>query len=148
MRLGATLLTAGLAICIAGCQTLNDVTNSITSSGESSSSAQSPERAPEPAAPANPAAAGARVASNAGLAGMTADGLRSAWGEPTLTRHESGAELWQYGSSNCTLLIYLYPGAGNAMTVSRAEAVPGGADEQAVTACAKAAGKPPLKPIS
>jgi hypothetical protein len=75
---------------------------------------------------------------------MTGDALRSAWGEPTLKRSEPGAELWQYGGTGgCTLLVYLYAG-----TITHAEAVPGGADEAAVAACAKASGKPPLKPIS
>jgi hypothetical protein len=146
MRLGAVSLAALLAICLAGCQTLNEVTSAI--SGPSNGSVQPTEPAPETVAPTSPAVANARAASATGLAGMTADGLRAAWGEPTLKRSETGAELWQYGSSNCTLLIYFYPGAGNAMTVSRAEAVPGGADDAAVTACARAVGKPSLKPVS
>jgi hypothetical protein len=79
---------------------------------------------------------------------MTSDGLRAAWGEPSMKRTETGAELWQYGGNSCTLLVYLYPGAGDVLTVSRAEALPGGTDDAAVSACAKAAGKPPLKPIS
>lgn len=145
MRLGPVLLAVLSAACIAGCQTLNEVTSAI--SGPSNGSGQPADPVPEVAAPVNPATATARVASTTGLAGMTAEALRAAWGEPTLKRSETGAELWQYASSTCTLLIYLYPGVGNAMTVSRAEAVPGGADDSAVTACAKAAGKPSLKPI-
>jgi hypothetical protein len=146
MRLRSAMCAAGLAIALAGCQTLNDIGSSITSSDK--------REAPQPPAPATtdapaaPAAGSARVASGSGFAGMSAEALRSAWGEPTLKRNDTGAELWQYGSSSCTLLVYLYPDTANTMTVSRAEAVPGGADENAVTACAKAAGKPPLKPIS
>jgi hypothetical protein len=66
-----------------------------------------------------------------------------------LKRAEAGAELWQYGGrGNCTLLVYFYANAASVMTVTHAEAVPGGSDEAVVANCAKAAGKPPLKPIS
>ena len=83
------------------------------------------------------------------MVGMTGDALRDAWGEPSIKRTENGAELWQYGSGrSCTLLVYLYPNSSSAMAVSHAEALPGGTDEAALATCAKAAGKPPLKPIS
>ena len=119
------------AAALAGCQTLSSVVGS-------GSDAQTEETAP-PAPPA-PTAAPA----SASLAGMAGDTLRSLWGEPTLKRTEPGAEMWQYGGTGgCTLIVYLYAG-----TVTHAEAVPGGADEAAIAACAKASGKPPLKPIS
>jgi hypothetical protein len=80
---------------------------------------------------------------------MSGDALRAAWGEPSLKRSETGAEMWQYGGQgNCTLLIYLYVNASSVMTVTHAEAVPGGSSDSVVADCAKAAGKPPLKPIS
>lgn len=117
------------AFALAGCQTLNSVVGS--------GSDAKPEAAP-PTAAAPAAAPG-----NASMKGMTGDTLRSLWGEPTLKRTEPGAEMWQYsGTGGCTLLVYLY-----ADGVALAEAVPGGADEAAVTACAKASGKPSLKPI-
>jgi hypothetical protein len=36
------------------------------------------------------------------------------------------------------VLVYLYPGAGGAMTVTRSEALPGGTGSAAVSACARA----------
>jgi hypothetical protein len=124
------------ALVLSGCQTLNDVV------GSSPPAEPAPAQAVEPAAPTLTTPSGA--ISTSGLAGMSADGLRSAWGEPTLKRTETGAELWQYsGTGGCTLLVYVYSGA-----VTHAEAVPGGASDAAVSACAKAAGKPSLRPIS
>lgn len=122
-----------LALPLAGCQTLNDVVGS-------GSSRENPP--PAAAAPA-PAPVGGPI-STGGLRGMSADALRSAWGEPSLKRSETGAEMWQYaGTGNCTLLVYVYSGA-----VTHAEAVPGGTSDQAVEACARASGKPSLKPVS
>ena len=127
----AFLCAAVAAGLLAGCQTLSGVVGSDAKTEETPS-------------PAPPAPAAVSAPANASMAGMTGDTLRSLWGDPTLKRTESGAELWQYGGSGgCTLLVYLYSG-----TVTHAEAVPGGADEAAVVACAKASGKPPLKPIS
>lgn len=136
MRLFAACVAG--AVALSGCQTISDVTGGGSTSGI----------APAVVAPAAPSATATPGGTNA-MAGISADRLRDLWGEPTLKRNEAGAELWQYaGSGNCTLLVYLYPGPNSAMTVTHAEAVPGGADEAAVTACARAAGKPPLKPIS
>jgi hypothetical protein len=119
------------AVALGGCQTLNDAV-----SGSDSTVPDAPALAAPPAATVAPAAATMR--------GMTGETLRSLWGEPSLKRNEPGAELWQYGGTGgCTLLVYLYAG-----TVTHAEAVPGGADEASIAACAKASGKPPLKPIS
>lgn len=137
MRLFAACLAG--AVMLSGCQTISDVTG-----GGGSSSTSAPPAAAT-MTPSAPASSGAPNAS----AGITSDRLRDLWGEPTLKRNETGAELWQYaGSGNCTLLVYLYPGPGSTMTVTHAEALPGGAGEEAVNACARAAGKPPLKPIS
>lgn len=122
------------SLLLAGCQALNDVVGS----GSSRESA-TPTTAAAPA----PAPAGGPI-STGGLRGMSADALRSAWGEPSLKRAETGVEMWQYaGTGNCTLLVYVYSGA-----VTHAEAVPGGTSEQAVEACARASGKPSLKPVS
>ncbi len=149
MRFSILISTGFAASSLAGCQTINDVAKSVTgpeSARDAQVDASVPGAAAAPSAP-NMAAAGTAKLSG-GLSGMTADGLRAAWGEPVLRRNETDSELWQYGGAGCALLVYLYPGAGNAMTVSHAEAVPGGTDEAAIAACAKAAGKPPLKPIS
>lgn len=144
MRFGVSIVAAFIASSLAGCQTIKDAVN-----GPDGESGPQADAAQISTAPSNPAVAGPRAATvSGGLAGMTADGLRAAWGEPVLKRTETGSELWQYGGPDCALLVYLYPGSGNAMTVSHAEAVPGGADETAIAACAKAAGKPSLKPIS
>ena len=117
------------AFALAGCQTLSSVVGSGSDAKTEAATATQP--APAAAPP------------NGSMKGMSGDALRSLWGEPTLKRTEPGAEMWQYsGTGACTLLVYLY-----ADGVALAEAVPGGADEAAVTACAKASGKPPLKPI-
>lgn len=143
MRALKSLSVVAAASLLAGCQTLNDVASVVTGPGEEKPIVQ--EAAPPAIASTAPAAP-----VTGSLIGMQADTLRSLWGEPSLKRNETGAEMWQYGggAANCTLLVYLYPGAANAMTVTHAEAVPGGADEATIAACAKAAGKPPLKPLS
>jgi hypothetical protein len=146
MRLSALMALGAVALCAGGCQTLNDVASVVSGPSRASDAPQAPDATQAPVVSASAAVAPSRA--SGGLKGMSADGLRSAWGEPTLKRAENGAELWQYGGSGCTLLIYLYPGASNAMTVSHAEAVPGGADDASVAACAKAAGKPSLSPVS
>lgn len=120
---------------LGGCQTVNGLVGS-----------DSPPAAPAAPSETRPALApsAAPVAPQASLSGMSADRLRALWGEPTLKRTEPGAELWQYsGSGGCTLLVFVYAGA-----VTRAEAVPGGADDATVAACARAAGKPALTPVS
>ena len=132
------LAFVALPLLLAGCQTMG------LSSPEQ---AEAPVVTPPPVAAVS-AAPAASIASN-GIIGLTGDALRAAWGEPALKRTESGAEMWQYGGQgNCTLLVYFYANASGAMAVTHAEAAPGGSGESAVAACAKAAGKPPLKPIS
>jgi hypothetical protein len=137
------VLVSAVALSLGACQTMSDLT------GGSDAPADEPKTAlPAPAAIVPPPAT-ASVPATGGLVGMTADALRGAWGEPVLKRNETGAELWQYGGrGNCTLLVYLYANASNVMTVTHAEAVPGGSDEAALASCAKAAGKPSLKPVS
>jgi len=134
------LAFVALSLGLAGCQTI----------GLTSSEPAEPASAiaPPPAA-AVPATETARGTASNGVVGMTGEALRAAWGEPQLKRTETGAEMWQYGGrGNCTLLVYVYANASNVMTVTHAEAVPGGSDEVALANCAKAAGMPPLKPVS
>jgi hypothetical protein len=134
------LAFVAFSLALAGCQTMG-----LSGDPQSEPAAAPPVSAPSAAAPVLP---GAIVASN-GIVGMTGDALRAAWGEPSLKRTETGTEMWQYGGrGNCTLLVYFYANASNVMTVKHAEAVPGGADEAAVADCARAAGKPSLKPVS
>lgn len=126
-------------LALAGCQTM----------GLSGNGPSEPAIEPTPPRMAAPSSTGSAPATNTGLIGMTGEALRAAWGEPALKRTETGAEMWQYGGQgNCTLLVYLYANASSVMAVTHAEAVPGGGDETAVANCAKAAGKPPLRPIS
>ena len=147
MRFSVLISVAIVAGSTAGCQTIGDIADSVT---EPARAPKSDASAPAVAtAPTGPGAAEPRADMvSGGLSGMSADRLRAAWGEPVLKRQETGSELWQYGGPGCAVLIYLYPGSGSTMIVSHAEAVPGGADEAAVAACAKAAGKPSLKPVS
>lgn len=139
MRSFTVLCLAFAAGALSGCQTINSVVGPST---DERPKAEENLMAPPP--PSAPASSGGAITTSGAIAGMGADRLRSLWGEPTLKRAETGAELWQYsGTGGCTLLIYVYGGA-----VTHAEALPGGADEAAIDACAKASGKPPLKPIS
>jgi hypothetical protein len=126
-------------LALVGCQTMG-------LSGGGSNEPATDLTAPRVAAPQ---ATNIAPAASTGLIGMTGEALRAAWGDPALKRTETGAEMWQYGGQgNCTLLVYLYANASSVMAVTHAEAVPGGSAEPAVANCAKAAGKPPLKPIS
>lgn len=136
-----------VAVALAGCQTVNSTWGSITSPDSQTAS--------QPAAPAPSSTAQTAMISPAApgggpnsLKGQTGEALHALWGEPSLRRKDLGSELWQYAGKGCTLLIYLYPSSSGAMTVSHAEAVPGGSDDAAIDACAKAAGKPPVKPVS
>jgi|GEM_PF-2166230 len=120
---------------LGGCQTLNDLTGrAAPAAPEAASVADTPATGPALAAPA--VAAGGVAA----LAGLDAGRLLQQWGEPTVRRREAGAELWTYGKprAGCTVLVYLYPNAGGAMTVTRSEALPGGTGPDAVMACARA----------
>ncbi len=143
MRVFAIALAA---VSLAGCQTVNNTWSSIAgpSSPDTSAEPQSAPAAPQTAlvTPTTPSGAPRT------LKGQTGEALHAMWGEPSLKRKDLGSELWQYAGKGCTLLIYLYPASGGAMTVSHAEAVPGGTDDAAIDACAKAAGKPPIKPTS
>jgi hypothetical protein len=119
---------------LGGCQTLNEFTGRTTPALPEAAPASAPETPPAVAAPA------ARIDETSSLAGLDAARLLQMWGEPTVRRREAGAELWTYGKprAGCTVLVYLYPGAGGAMTVTRSEALPGGTGSAAVSACARA----------
>ena len=138
------LLLAGVAL--AGCQTVSSTWNGITSPDTPSSTpAPSPPAAPPPAQSAMVKPSTAPMTS---LNGQSGEALQALWGEPSLKRKDLGSELWQYAGKGCTVLVYLYPSNAGVLTVSHAEAVPGGKGDEAIAACAKAAGKPPLKPMS
>jgi hypothetical protein len=132
-------------LLLAGCQTVNSTWSSISSSDPKS---QSSERPGAPIGPQTAMLPPQTAGMPGSLNGQTGEALHALWGEPSLKRKDLGSELWQYAGKGCTLLIYLYPSSGGAMTVSHAEAVPGGTGEAAIDECAKAAGKPPIKPLS
>ena len=139
-----TLLFATVALV--GCQTVSSTWNGITSPDTpSSAQAPSPPAAPPPAQTAMVKPATAPITS---LNGQSGEALQALWGEPSLKRKDLGSELWQYAGKGCTVLVFLYPSNGGALTVTHVEAVPGGQGDEAIAACAKAAGKPPFKPMS
>jgi hypothetical protein len=134
-----TVLCLTLAgVSLSACQTINSVV------GPSDEPPKAEQNLTAPPATTPAPAGGGAISTSGSISGMSADRLRSLWGEPTLKRPEKGAELWQYsGTGGCTLLLYVYGGA-----VTHAEALPGGANEAAIDACAKASGKPSLRPVS
>ena len=133
-----------LGLSLGACQTLSSLTGA----------APTPP-APTAAVPATPVAGPARPAPQGGvraadgLQGLDAARLLSLWGEPRLRRREEGAELWTWRvtGSGCTLLVYLYPGPDGGLAVMRGEALPGGADDGAIAACARANRLPALQPV-
>lgn len=135
------LLAIAIAAALTGCQTIGDATGMGRSEQIQN---------PPAAALAEPVTASTGASANNALAGMGAERLVSLWGEPARKRKDIGSELWQYGNgqSKCSVLVYVYPLAGGPLTVSHAEAVPGGMDEVIVANCAKSNGLPPLKPVS
>lgn len=144
MSLVRPLAVVVLGLSLGACQTLTSLTGT----------APTPP-APTAAVPATPASEAARpappgsVRARDGLQGLDAARLVSLWGEPHLRRREEGAELWTWrlAGSACTLLVYLYPGPGGGLAVMRGEALPGGADDGAIAACARANRLPALQPV-
>ena len=131
-------------VVLAGCQTVSSTWNGITSP-------EAPHAPPPTAAAPAPTPQTATAPPSApatSLNGQSSEALQALWGEPSLKRKDLGSELWQYAGKGCTVLVYLYPSNAGVLTVSHAEAVPGGKGDEAIAACAKAAGKPPLKPMS
>ncbi|MEQ1756430.1 MAG: hypothetical protein ABL973_20100 [Micropepsaceae bacterium] len=142
--MATVIAVSGMAI--GGCQTIN----SITGSNETAVPASTPAQEP-PVQPAPPGTSSAPVAQKAnGLTGLDGARVVSLWGEPTIRRRDIGSELWTYnkGGSKCSVLLYVYPSTDGGMTVLRSEAVPGGASEDAVAACARTNDLPSVKPVS
>lgn len=138
------LAVLALGLTLGACQTLS----SLTGSAPQSATAPTPvpvvaDTGPRPPAP--PAGARAGV----GLQGLDAARLLSLWGEPRLRRKEQGAELWTWSvpGARCTLLVHLYPGPGGGLAVMRGEALPGGTDDGAIAACARANRLPAPQPV-
>ncbi len=141
MRLMAVIIACNL---LAGCQTIGNLTSmgSMPPDAVASPALAAPVVADE--------ASAAGVKNEVALSGMSAETLRGYWGEPTLKRRDVGSELWQYGTGKgqCSVLLYFYPAPGGVLTVSHAEAVPGGPDPVAIAKCAAANQLPSLKPVS
>jgi hypothetical protein len=72
------------------------------------------------------------------------DQLEQLLGEPTLRHRGLKAEMWQYASPECVLLLFLYPNGGGAYQVTHLEASPGGTSDGALSECAEAAAHRPL----
>ena len=136
MRQIESKVIATIVVCagLGACQTLGDIT------GTSRDANAQTRPVPSSDAPATILQTARKASPAAPLAGLDASQLLSLWGEPTVRRREAGAELWTYGKprAGCTVLVYLYPGAGGAMTVARSEALPGGTDAGVVETCARA----------
>ena len=54
--------------------------------------------------------------------GKGAGEVESLLGQPSLLREEQGAQVWQYASTGCVLLLYLYADELNAFHVTHMEA--------------------------
>jgi len=152
VRTGLVVALAGLSVT--GCQTINSFTGIGGETPVSPTPVPVPVPVPAPAvvqpdtAPVAPAVAVAKEPVT--LKGMDSAAVMSLWGEPALRRKDIGSELWTYnkGGAACSVLLYLYPANDGRMTVKRSEAVPGGADERVVEACAKTNNLESLKPVS
>ncbi len=70
----------------------------------------------------------------AGLAGLSADHLRGAFGAPAFVRKENGGEMWRYDGASCQAFFFLYP-SGAARIVRHVETLPRGKDIAADVSC-------------
>jgi hypothetical protein len=102
------LLTASLCALLAGC------------------AAQPQQRVALPAAPP-PGEPG-------NVAGLHADQLRVAFGEPAFARKDNDSEIWRYDGAACKAFFFLYPD-GAALVVRHVETVPRGRDIAADSGC-------------
>jgi hypothetical protein len=145
MSVRTVVVVALAGLSVSGCQTIN----SFTGLGGDTPVAPTPAPAIVPAEPA-PVPSAPIAKAPLSLKGMDGAAVMSLWGEPALRRKDIGSELWTYnkGGAKCSVLLYLYPSGDGRMTVKRSEAVPGGADESAVDACAKTNNLASLKPVS
>ncbi len=55
------------------------------------------------------------------MMGRAASDIESLFGTPALRREEMGAQVWQYTSQDCVLLLYLYEDANKDWRVTHAE---------------------------
>jgi hypothetical protein len=69
-----------------------------------------------------------------GIAGMDAQTLRVAFGEPAFVRKDGHAEMWRYDGANCKAFFFLYP-SGTAMSVRHVETLPRGGVMAADSGC-------------
>jgi hypothetical protein len=68
------------------------------------------------------------------IAGLRADQLRAAFGEPAFVRKDAGTELWRYDGAACKAFFFLYSDGG-AMIVRHVETLPRGRDIAADSTC-------------
>jgi hypothetical protein len=68
------------------------------------------------------------------VAGLRADQVRVAFGEPTFLRKDGTVEMWRYDGAACKAFFFLYPNGG-AMVVRHVETVPRGRDIAADSSC-------------
>lgn len=70
----------------------------------------------------------------AGIVGLSASDLRSAFGAPAFVRKESGSEMWRYDNASCRAFFFLYP-SGASELVRHVETIPRGPDAAADANC-------------
>jgi hypothetical protein len=68
------------------------------------------------------------------VAGLRADQIRVAFGEPAFLRKDGGVEMWRYDGAACKAFFFLYPDGG-AMVVRHVETLPRGHDIAADSSC-------------
>ena len=71
------------------------------------------------------------------VAGLRADQLRVAFGEPAFVRKDAGTELWRYDGAVCKAFFFLYSDGGQ-MVVRHVETLPRGQDIAADSNCLSA----------
>jgi hypothetical protein len=69
-----------------------------------------------------------------GINGLSAESVRTAFGEPAFVRKDSGVELWRYDGPTCRAFFFLYPN-GSSHTVRHVETLPRGTAMPADLAC-------------
>ena len=68
------------------------------------------------------------------VAGLRADQIRAAFGEPAFVRKDGAVEMWRYDSATCKAFFFLYPDSGQ-MVVRHVETLPRGRDIAADSTC-------------
>lgn len=69
------------------------------------------------------------------IAGMDAQGLRVAFGEPAFVRKDGAIEMWRYDNASCRAFFFLYGNSGAAVTVRHVETLPRGQEMAADETC-------------